>query len=64
MITTKDNEDFESWWASDGRFIDPDTSDVDWFDKRKELAALAFIAARKPAPLSHMGQLALGRSRA
>lgn len=62
-IAERATEDFESWWTSDGRFIDPDTSDVPWFDKRKELAALAFIEARKPAPLSGMGQRAIGKSR-
>jgi hypothetical protein len=36
---------FENWWEEEGRFIDPDTSDVPWFDKRKELAGLAFVAA-------------------
>lgn len=40
---------FTNWWNSDGRFIDPDTSDVDWFDKRKELAGIAFMAAFKLA---------------
>lgn len=33
---------FEKWWADDGRMYDPDTEDVPWFDKRKELAELAF----------------------
>jgi len=41
---------FEEWWGKDGRFIDPDTSDVSWFDKRKELCALAFRAAALTAP--------------
>lgn len=36
---------FEEWWARDGFYIDPDTSDVPWFDKRKGLAELAFAAA-------------------
>lgn len=36
---------FEDWWHRDGKFIDPDTSDVPWFDKRKGLAERAFIAA-------------------
>ncbi len=40
-----DEQMFEDWWTRDGRFIDPDTSDVPWFDKRKGLAARAFIAA-------------------
>ena len=33
---------FDKWWESDGRFYDPDFSEVDWFDKRKELAEYAF----------------------
>lgn len=36
---------FEDWWSRDGKYIDPDTSDVPWFDKRKGLAAQAFDAA-------------------
>lgn len=37
---------FDEWWGSVGRFYDPDTADVDWYDKRKELADLAFSAGR------------------
>jgi len=33
---------FDKWWQEDGRMLDPDTEDVPWFDKRKELAELAF----------------------
>lgn len=33
---------FETWWEKDGRFYDPDTEDVPWFDKRKDLAEIAF----------------------
>ncbi len=33
---------FEKWWADEGRFYDPDTEDVPWFDKRKDLAELTF----------------------
>lgn len=40
-----DDQRFDEWWERDGRFIDPDTSDVPWFDKRKGLAAYAFHAA-------------------
>lgn len=29
---------FEEWWSREGRFIDPDTEDVPWFDKRKVLS--------------------------
>jgi hypothetical protein len=35
---------FEEWWNKEGRFYDPDTEDVPWFDKRKVLAELAFVA--------------------
>ena len=33
-----------AWWTKDGRYYDPDTDDVDWFDKRRELAMVAFRA--------------------
>lgn len=36
--------DFDTWWLAEGRFLDPDTEDVPWFDKRKGLAELAFRA--------------------
>ncbi len=42
---TELEKSFEDWWQKDGRFIDLDTSDVPWFDKRKALAAQAFDAA-------------------
>lgn len=51
----QDEIDFESWWSDHGRFIDPDTEDVDWFDKRKELAGYAFLAARRPATSLMLG---------
>ncbi len=35
---------FQEWWSEDGRYIDPDTDDVPWFDKRGGLAQFAFIA--------------------
>lgn len=35
---------FDEWWESKGKFFDPDTSDVPWFDKRKDLAEYAFRA--------------------
>lgn len=38
------NEKFAKWWEADGQFIDPDSSDVPWFDKRQELAEDAFLA--------------------
>lgn len=41
------DEAFEQWWQADGRFYDPDTEGVSWFDKRKELAAVAFQAGVK-----------------
>ena len=40
-----ERSDFDSWWERKGRFIDPDTDDVPWFDKRKELAAMSWEAA-------------------
>ncbi len=39
----------QEWWKADGVYIDPDTEDVDWFDKRRELAQFAFIAGYKNA---------------
>lgn len=41
---TTQTTDFEAWWEKEGRFIDPDTDDVPWFDKRKALARHAFEA--------------------
>ena len=38
--------DFEEWWSRVGKFIDPDASDVPWYDKRKRLAEAAFMAAK------------------
>lgn len=35
---------FEDWWNKNGKYYDPDTSDISWFDKRKDLAAYAFDA--------------------
>jgi len=35
---------FEDWWNETGRYLDPDTDDVPWFDKRKELAGIAYMA--------------------
>lgn len=37
------------WWRTDGRYIDPDTEDVDWYDKRDVLAQLAFVQGYKSA---------------
>lgn len=39
---------FDEWWESDGRFYDPDWSDVDWYDKRKSLAEYAWHRAIGP----------------
>lgn len=41
---TPDELAFEKWWQDDGVFYDPDTDDVPWYDKRKELAAYAYRA--------------------
>lgn len=40
-------ERFRAWWNTEGVFYDPDTEDVPWFDKRRELAEYAFIAGHK-----------------
>ncbi len=37
--------DFDEWWTREGKFIDPDTCDVPWIDKREALAQCAFRAA-------------------
>jgi hypothetical protein len=39
-------DDFQIWWMKDGAYYDPDTEDIPWFDKRKELAAYAWNAAK------------------
>lgn len=38
--------DFDAWWKREGERIDPDTSDVPWFDKRRALAEAAWEAAK------------------
>ncbi len=43
------------WWREDGIYIDPDTDDVDRYDKRKELAQIAFIAGYNKAMESRKG---------
>lgn len=43
---------FEGWWQDDGRFYDPDTADVPWFDKRKGLAEYAYVAGLRKAKYS------------
>jgi hypothetical protein len=37
-------KNFNEWWSEDGSYIDPDTADVPWFDKRRGLAEAAFSA--------------------
>lgn len=37
--------DFEEWWTRRGKYVDPEPS-VSWYDKRKDLAAEAFAAAK------------------
>jgi hypothetical protein len=46
---SKLRERFEEWWDSTGCYIDPDSSSVPWFYKRKELSMHAFDAGRKAA---------------
>lgn len=43
-------EAFNIWWKEVGKFFDPDTEDVPWFDKRKALAEAAFSAGNKTPP--------------
>ena len=38
---------FAEWWLLEGQFIDPDTADVPWFDKRESLCRDAFDAGCK-----------------
>ena len=38
---------FEKWWSDEGQWLDPDTSDVSWYDKREGLAGYAFKAGVK-----------------
>lgn len=40
---------FDEWWQRIGQSLDPDTEDVPWFDKRKDLARDAFIAGASAA---------------
>src|SRR6202142_4787663 len=37
--------DFEEWWSRTGRQLDPDP-DVNWYDKRKDLMAMVWLAAK------------------
>ncbi len=39
-----DEKAAQTWWSQDGLYIDPDTDDVDWHTKRRELAQIAFLA--------------------
>ena len=47
-VTTPESLAME-WWRTDGLYIDPDTEDVDWYDKRDELAKMAYVAGYKKA---------------
>ena|ERR1043166_6807958 len=40
---------FENWWHETGNILIPIMRDVPWFDKRKELAGLAYMAGRNEA---------------
>lgn len=40
-------QEFDVWWEKDGKFFDPDTADVPWYDKRKFLAEYAWHRARQ-----------------
>lgn len=45
MARDRIDDMFDGWWEREGSFLDPDTDDVPWFDKREGLAAMAFRAA-------------------
>lgn len=36
---------FDNWWEREGKSYDPDAEAVPWFDKRKALAAKAYLVA-------------------
>ena len=36
---------FDEWWSSRGQYLDPDTDDVPWFDKRRGLAEMVWDVA-------------------
>ena len=40
---------FVRWWYKIGKTLDPDTDDVSWFDKRKDLCEYAFVAGYRLA---------------
>ena len=40
-------KDFDDWWSKEGHYLDPDTTDVSWYDKRSELARMAWEASAK-----------------
>ena len=39
---------FDDWWQKDGKFFDPDFSEVPWYDKREQLAEYAWHRATQP----------------
>jgi hypothetical protein len=45
----QDVRGFDAWWNAEGQYLDPDTDDVPWFDKRKDLCALAWSALEAAA---------------
>ena len=36
---------FDEWWQREGQYLDPDTDDVPWFDKRRALCEYAYRSA-------------------
>lgn len=48
-IAVEANDGAALWWRMEGRYIDPDSEDVDWYDKRDALAQMAYIAGFKAA---------------
>ena len=45
-------DSFDAWWHSYGRFIQPEVSDVPFWDQREKLCRIAWSAARQ-SPCIH-----------
>ena len=56
--TVLPEEKAATWWQVEGRLIDPDTEDVPWYDKRGELAQIAYIAGFTEALSQQAGHTA------
>jgi hypothetical protein len=54
LVSTPESIAME-WWRTDGIYIDPDSDELDWYDKRQELAKSAFVAGYKRAMETRKG---------